>query len=114
MRLNSGTENGVVRRGLLAGGILAATILIPWAIVHYGEAFIAGSTYRQPNAASTVGAPPSSPTAGFFFFPPPSALPQVRFTDGAGPNCSPANSPRPPLSLPYSPPPPAHTPNHIP
>jgi thiol-disulfide isomerase/thioredoxin len=91
MRLNSGTEIRVVRRVLLAGAILAATILITWAIVHYGEAFISGGTYRQPNAGSTAGAPPSSATAGFVFYAQPSALPEVRFTDGEGRNLSLAN-----------------------
>src|ERR1700687_1439394 len=74
----------IVRQALLVGAIIVVTILITWAIVHYGEAFIAGGFYRQPNVASTAGAPPSSATAGFVFYGQPSALPEIRFTDGEG------------------------------
>ena len=83
-----GSGRLTVKRILLAGAILLVTILTTWAIVHYGEAFIAGGSYRQPNTASTAGAPPSSVTAGFVFYGQPSALPEIRFTDGEGRNLS--------------------------
>ena len=81
-------SNRPVRRILLAGVILLVTILTVWAIVHYGEAFIAGGPYRQPNTASLAAAPLPSVTEGFVFYSQPSALPEIRFTDGEGHNLS--------------------------
>ena len=77
-----GSGRLTVKRILLAGAILGVTVLITWAIVHYGEAFIAGGAYRQPNTASLAGVSPPSATEGFVFYGQPSALPEIRFTDG--------------------------------
>ena len=78
-----------MRRALLVVAALDVAILAIWAVFHYGEAFIAGSSNRQPSVASTAGAgTSSSATVGFVFYGQPSALPEIRFTDGEGRNLS--------------------------
>ena len=77
-----------MRWTLLVVAVLDLAILAIWAVYHYGEAFIVGSSHQRPGVASTAEAPPPSATAGFVFYAQPSVLPEIRFMDGEGRNLS--------------------------